>query len=440
MKKIITTIVFFVLTSCSLGNEIDPTSEVKALLKQKEYSKAFGLLRQTVRDQKLSPSQRAQALKAQAQFYEEFMGNFDGALRLYKKILRIELPREHPMKSSAIKEIARLNSLEQKYSKQNRLLKKARIATSKPTKEKKRIEQIELLQNFIRDNPEYYKLAEAYYYLGLNYMALKKYGESYRLFEKCLKLKPCIDFYLPVGIRANLSRGYWVASIVRRTAWDTIGVLLVFTVVIFYVSRPWQWIKPGYLIVGLAMVLFWWVTFNVSHKLLAGSFEAEKDIALKISAEMPCFVNAAPKSPGHEVAKKLFLYGLVGVLGVFVFSTGVSKLKCKPLKLLINSLFGLLLFICLIAIFYMRYCYLQSKFTFKEESKLSCINGHLYFILTEPEPYILTNPKAYPNLATRNITDSYSREWVERHCQVHPEDKKNNSLQNTSMETNNEKK
>jgi len=440
VKKIIITLILFILMSRTFGTQKDPLSQTQALLEQKEYSKAFNLLRQTVRDKTLSPSQRAQALKAQAQFYEELMGNFEGALGLYKRILRTELPEDHPLKSLANKEISKLVSLEQRYRKQNRLLQKARTSTSKSTNEKIKVEQIELLQNFIRDNPEYYKLAEAYYYLGLNYMALKKYGESYRLFEKCLKLKPCIDFYLPVGVRANLARKYWAASIIRRTAWGTAGTLFVCTVLIFYFSRPWQWIKLEHLIVGLVMVIFWWVTFNVSHKLLTRNFEAEKNIALKISAEIPCFVNAVPKSPGHEVATKLFLYGLVGVLGMFIFSIGVSRLNCKPAKLLLNSLFGLLLFVCLISIFYIRYCYQESKFNFKGESKLSCLNGHLYFILAEPEPYILTNPKAYPNLTTRNITDSETREWVERHCPVHPEEKKNNSLQNTSLETNNEKK
>ena len=167
--------------SCAFGKQKDPLSQTQALLDQKEYSKAFGLLRQTVRDKTLSPSQRAQALKAQAQFYEELMGNFDGALRLYKRILRTELPHDPPVKSTAKKEISRLNSLEQRYHKQNRLLKKARTSTSKPTNKKIQTEQIELLQNLVRDDPEYYRLAEAYYYLGLNYMALKKYPYPYYL-------------------------------------------------------------------------------------------------------------------------------------------------------------------------------------------------------------------------------------------------------------------
>jgi hypothetical protein len=440
MKKIIITLTLFILIPCALGNQKDPVSETHALLEQKKYSDAFDLLNQSLRDKTLSPLQHAQVLKAQAEFYEELIGDPDGALRFHKKILRTELPDNHPIKSSADKEIARLESMEQRYSKQNILLKKVRIITSSMADKKTATDQIALLRNLIRDNPEYYKLTDAYYYLGLSYMALEKYGKSCRFFEKCVQLKPCIDYHLPVGTLFNTTRMRWMASVVTRTTWGIAGVLLIFTVVIFYMSRPWQWIKPRHLILGLVMVLLWWVVFNVSCKLFAESFEMDENIASKIGTQSPCFVNTVRGNLGYKVTKYLFLYGLVGTLGVFVFSIGISKLKHRPAKLLINSLFGLLLFTSLTGIFYMRYCYQQGKFISKAESKLSCLNGHLYFILAEPEPYVLTNPKAYPNLLTEEITDSDFREWVEQYCPLTPQIQKNNGSENTGPNINNGKK
>lgn len=418
MKKTIITLTLFVLIPCALGEQKDPVSEAQALLAQKEYIGAFHTLNQVLGDETLSPLQRAQVLEAQAEFCEEFIGDTDGALRMYKEILEIDLPEDHPVKSSADKEITRLESLERRYSEQNILLEKAQIAASSVADKKTATEQVTLLRNFIRNNPEYHKLTDAYYYLGLNYMALGKYGKSCRLFEKCTQLKPAIDFYLPVETYFSTARMRWAASAVTTTAWSIVGVLLIFTVVIFYMSRPWQWIRPGHLVLGLVMVLLWWVIFSVSYKLLAGSFQIDEETAHEMGVELPCFINTVPGALSYKVAKYLFLYGLVGTLGVFVFSIGASKLRHKTVKLLINSLFGLLLFASLSTIFYMRHCYQQSAFNPKAESKFSCMDGHLFFRLTEPEVYVLTNPKAYPNLKTSEseIPDSDFREWVEQYC------------------------
>jgi tetratricopeptide (TPR) repeat protein len=433
VKKNIITLTLFILIPCALGNQKDPVSETQALLEQKEYIKALDLLNQALRDETLSPLQRAQVLKTQAEFYEEFVGDSGRALRIYKEIFGTELPADHPIKSSADKEIARLESLERRYSEQNILLKKAQIVASSVADEKTATEQIALLRNLIRNNPEYYKLTDAYYYLGLSYMALEKYGKSCRLFEKCTQLKPAIDFYLPVETFFSTARMRWSASVVATTAWSIVGVLLIFTVVIFYMSRPWQWIRPGHLVLGLVMVLLWWAIFSVSYKLLAGSFQIDEETAHEMGVELPCFINTVPGTLSYKVVKYLFLYGLVGTLGVFVFSIGASRLKHKTVKLLINSLFGLLLFASLSTIFYMRHCYQQSSFNPRTESKFSCLDGHLYFRLAEPEIYVLTNPRAYPNLKTSEITDPDFREWVEQYCPLPLRPGQNHGSEDTSL-------
>ena len=170
MKKIIITLICFVFVASAYCARQDPVSEVQTLLEQKEYSKAMGMLNRILRDRTLSPSQRGEALEIQAHFYEELMGNPDGALRLYKKILATKLPANHPMKSLANKDISRFGALEERYSEQNLLLKKLQIVSNSPLGKDRVRQQITQFNALVKQTPEYYRLAEAYYYLGLNYM------------------------------------------------------------------------------------------------------------------------------------------------------------------------------------------------------------------------------------------------------------------------------
>jgi len=423
VKKTIITLICFVFIACAYGAQQDPVSEVQTLLEQKEYSKAMGLLNRILRARALSPSQRGQALEIQAHFYEELMGNPDGALRSYKKILDVKLPEDHSARSMANKEIARLNALKKKYSKQDLLLKQSRIASSRGEDKNNIKKQIAQLHALIEESPEYYKLAEAYYYLGVHYMSLEKYYKSGKIFEKCVQIKPCMNFYLAVEVRAEVSKTRWIVTTVKKTAWAIIGVLLVFTVISFYLSRPWRWLKIKHLAMGLMMVILWWAIFTGSHIYFGEIFQADETIVNTINSQAPRFVNATPSSPGAEIATHLFLYGLVATLGMFVFSIGTSRLKSIRTTILINAMFGLLLFSSLTAVFYMRYCDQQGTFGAKEENLISLANGHIYFAQDEMEPMILTNPKAYPNISITLARDLDFQEWFEQHCPSTPKTK-----------------
>ncbi|MHC4160021.1 MAG: tetratricopeptide repeat protein, partial [Planctomycetota bacterium] len=309
MKRGVITLVLFILVTCAYGSLRDPASEAKALFDRGEYSKGFGLLNRALRDQNISPLQRAHVLKALAEFYEQLMGNPDEAVRYYKKILKVEFPADHPVISLARKELARFDSLEKKYHKQNALLKKLRIASSQQEDEDEIKEHIAQLKALIKDNPQYYKLTEAYFYLGQNYMHLEEFGKACKLFEKCMQLKPCINFHLPVKVRADAAHARWIVSTTNKTVWATLAVLVISAAIVFYISRPWQWIRLKHLIPCLAILFLWWATFNVSFRWFAETFEVTDELIREIDAELPSFVNAAPGSPGSQITKYLFLYG-----------------------------------------------------------------------------------------------------------------------------------
>ena len=69
--------------------------------------------------------------------------------------------------------------------------------------------------------------------------------------------------------------------------------------------------------------------------------------------------------------------------------------------MLINVVFALLLFSSLSAVFYLRTCDQKSLFASAGKDGIAYYaKGGNYFITYGMEPYILTNPKAYPNLAS----------------------------------------
>ncbi|MHC4477036.1 MAG: hypothetical protein ACYTEL_15425 [Planctomycetota bacterium] len=423
MRKVLVTVVLLVLVACAHARQRDPASGAEALFARGEYGKGFGLLNRALRDRDMGPLQRARALKTMAQFYEEMMGNTDGALRYYRKIFEARLPADHPIRSLARNEISRLKSLEQKYSEQNALLKRSRIVSSRRGDENEVAEQITELQALIKENPEYHKLAEAYYYLAQNYMYAEEYGKAYRQLKQSAELKPCISYYLPVKARAQVAYKRWVVSIINTIVWGTLAALLIVTICVFYTARPWRWIRWRHLALGLAMVLLWWIVFNVSFEWLGAGFEVTKKLISEIYAELPAFVSAQPGSPGSQVAKHLFVYGLIGVLGMFVFSVGIGKFKYRWAAFVLNSVFGLLLFASLTTVFYLRHCDGPSRFNSQGNSILYYPKGALCFFAEEPEPYILTNPSGYSDLRVSSIDDPVLQEWVKQHCPFRPPQK-----------------
>jgi MFS family permease len=208
----------------------------------------------------------------------------------------------------------------------------------------------------------------------------------------------------------------WVRLVINSATRRITGVLLIVTIIAFYLSRPWRWLKLRHLMILLAVALLWLAVFGISYKLLSNPKLSDQLIA-DISAAMPAFVDSGPESPNWAVAQNLFLYGLVGISGLFVFSIGTGRIKSRPAALLINVTFALLLFATLTTIFYMQNC--DQKSAFASESKdgiMYYVNGGGYFVSFGMEPYVLTNPKAYPDLAIHNITDIHMSEWVRQYC------------------------
>jgi hypothetical protein len=175
---------------------------------------------------------------------------------------------------------------------------------------------------------------------------------------------------------------------------------------------------------GLSIVLLWLIVFSASYIWFAGRSVVSETTMFIAGVIPPYFFSFGPDSPYWKVTQNLFEYGLVGVLGVFVFSIGIGRLKNRWMAALINLVFAVLLFTSLTAVFYMRNCDQKSIFGSEAAgSALYYLKGDSYFVTIGIEPYVLTNPKAYPNLAIGNVADPYMSAWLKKYCVFTPENK-----------------
>lgn len=416
MKKIIAGILVLAFAFGAYGQS-NPSDEAEALFAKGDYLKGMNILIAAINDP--DPVRRADVLQTYARFYENIVGNTDYALMLYGDILKTNLPAEHPIKASAQKEISRLNLLKTQYGAENAVLKKLRPPEATSPGENSR--QTAQLLSIIDKKPDYYRISEVYYQLGRHYLTAENYHQAYITLKKSLQLKPGINFYLPVNVYADMAYATWVRSIINSVSRGILGALLIVTIIAFYSSRPWRWLKLKHLMTGLAIALLWLIIFGLSYTLLTYKLILSDTTMGEISAAPPCFIDCGPDSQNWQATKNLFVYGLVGASGLFVFSIGISKLKHRWAALLINAAFALLLFTALTTTFYMQNCDQKSAFSSGAQNGiLHYIKGSNYFVSFGMEPYILTNPKAYPNLAINNVVDTHMQDWIKKYCPFLP--------------------
>jgi hypothetical protein len=416
VKNLIISAVIFLLAFCA-NTQAGPSDEAEVLFAQGKFLQGRDILTKALNDP--DPVQRAYALQAYARFYENIAGNMDNALTVYGDILQTNLPADHPMKLSAEKEISRIRQLRIQYKSEDELLKKLQLSEKVSPEESKK--QIAQLLEIVRQKPDYYKLFEVYYQLGRSYFAAEDHYKAYISSKKAIELKPGANFYLPVNVCMDAAYGKWVRATIHTASRAILGGLLAVTVITFYASRPWRWLKLRHLVIGSSIALLWLIVFGVSYKLLAGRPGVSEVTMLKAGVIPPYFFSFGPDGPFWKVTQNLFVYGLVGVLGVFVFSIGIGRIKSRWAALLINTVFAALLFSSLTTVFYMRNCDQKSMFGSQAQGSVwYYLKGDNYFVSTGMEPYVLTNPGAYPNLAINNLSDPYIIEWIKKYCPFPP--------------------
>lgn len=420
MRKTAVFVIFLLLgcLTCLLpGSQDQSLAEVNRLVGTGQLSEALSLLSKAIRSHASDPLQQAAYIKALADFHKDVCGDMRKALMNYRRVISSPIPGDHELKQAALAESAGIRELETKHRQLNSRLKSLLARANRKRDPAAVKEDIFQLKELIKNNPGYYLLHEAYYALGINYQALKKPGKAYPLLRQAMEIKPGIIFYLPAKARARQARNSHLRNNINNVTGALLYLLLAVTMILFYKSRPWQWLRLKHIMPLVVLTLCWWVVFNISHSLLGKSFSGSEGRVVKIEEGRDTeYLSASPGSPGSGVVKPLFRFGLVGVIVLFLFSLSMRQFKSKKATVISGLIFGFLLFSAISTLYYMKYCDRASTFKSSGKGVFYYTGGRIHFNPEDPEANILTNPLAYPGIEVDKITDPYLQEWVKKHC------------------------
>jgi tetratricopeptide (TPR) repeat protein len=410
MKKYVFIFIFLFINALVFA---DASQDANAFFSKGDYLSGMNILTKAINTP--DPNQRAAALLVYANFYEKSVGNYSYATMLYSDILKTVLPASSPLKVSAQKQIYGLRILKSLYGSEDLILK--RIRPVETMKSEDIAHQISQLQTIIDKKPEYYRLAEVYYYLGRCLITTGDYQQAYIVLKKSLDLKPAINFYMPVNVYKQQAHTQWVRANVQKYSKNCAIMLLIITASSFYVSKPWQRFTIRHIKIFAAIIVLWVFIFAAFYVFLGRTAKIDDNIMATISAPAPFFIGLEPENPHWQIPQNLFTYGFIGIIALFAFSMGTSRFKSRILAALTNSAFAAAVFATLLAFFYLKNCDQKSiYYSENEKSQFEYVYGKNYFVTTAMEPYVLTNPKKYPNHAIDNVSDIHLKEWIQTYC------------------------
>lgn len=389
----------------------DPLRRARALVQKGRHSEAFKLLNKAHVELRGQLSRYAAVLLALASFYERQAGDFDEARRYYEELTRLGLPPRHAGVQQARQSLQRLRAQAVRYKKANETL--LSLSLERFEKEVAR-QRVKALRAFIARDPGYPRVASAYYYLGKNLLLLERRREALRAFDRALALRPALGFHLPVEHGRDtvylklLRQDLALAARVVLALWGGLVLLLLLW------SRPWRTLglRQG---VMLGLLLgSWWAFFRLAVW-ITGTTVGRKP---GVFAE-PLYLFTAPGSPLAGVLDTLFVYGLVGVGGVFVMTVATSRMRLRWTRASFNGLAALLLLSSLMALFYLQHAS-QGLFKQGPPGSYRYLRGDFYYAKQQQAPFILTDPMAYCRFQQTigELDEEQIKRWFRRHARL----------------------
>ncbi len=418
-KSVVPFLLFFVILIPSRrlirSSDNEVLQKAQKLIETGRYDEGVYLLRKTAHDQASGDAARVRALMKLADFYAQRAGNFDEAKRYYRRIIELQIDVKRPFMDQAARAIERIEMNEQQYSNQDIVLANLRRQSAMPKSRKAKKRVLRELSSFIEDNPDYYRLHEALYFQALNHADLMRYGKAADLLDSCLKIKPAMDFYLPVSKKIAEFKKEGMRRLIKNLSRLIAGAFLFTAALLFFKSAPWKNATFRDLLLLFAVVALWAFIFGFSILIISHRFHPGDDFLMQIHKGKNIFISAEPGSPGWSAALHLFLYGVWGIFVLFAFVFGFKMMRLKKLKTFMCAVFGFLLFGALTAGFYLEHLDGRSIFISEKKGISRYIDGYFCIPVDEPEAYILTNPRKFPNLDMTHIEEGVFKDWIISH-------------------------
>ncbi len=388
--------------------------EIREMIGQGRYKKAVNGLIQKIRDKSQPKAVRYELMLDLAEFYETHVGDLEKSRRWLKKI-----PVDSALKDfreKAGQRLDRLGRLDQKYPEMNGLVFEAKSRAIRPgsglsKKEKTLLKQdLRGLNRAIKEHPEYHLIHELHYLAGLIHLKLGHPLRADRSFSKALSIKPALFLFLPVQRLSLSARSQWTRSLGRGAALGvSLGLILALGLG-FALARPWQWLKFSHILTGAAAGIVWTGLFWAGQNLLGGVGIPEEMINRDNFYPPPVYVDFRPGSPGSQPAGVLFGYGSILLAGTFFFCVFTGRMRKRGRALGLNLLFACLAASSVLTLFYFDHCDFKSRFYPGKQGP-----GYFAFRIAEPEPFLLTNPTAYPVIELDSIDDPELVKWLKRY-------------------------
>jgi hypothetical protein len=385
----------------------DVVSDVTRLLKDQQYGKALSLVSKVAASEQYTPLIKASVLHTAAGFLEHDAGAFDRALTTYERLLGLPLPPESPLMRTARDSALRIRELKQKHAQV--YLAVAEIEQSPATRDNAAA-TIVTLRSLAALNPGFPEPETISYYLGLYLFLDRQYAESFRELRQATTQRAATALKLPNLPRLmDQARRKWLWTSARTIAWSIIGAFLVVAAGLFYVTRPWRWAGIRQWMLLIVLVLSWWMVFALASRWVGA--HAQETIARtgqRVTQRFSKFGN-----PAGEAYEALFRYGLVGTLGIGVLVIATARFRLRVTVVVANTVAAFLLFTSLMFVFYERHGTRGNvSLSVQEPSLLDYLKTVVSYTTDEIEPFVLTNPTAFPNLNIANIHDPQMRDWL----------------------------
>jgi tetratricopeptide (TPR) repeat protein len=403
---IIATIII-VLAGVCLAEE-DVITQINCCFENEQFTQGLNILQKGLNERtELKPA----LLLMKADFYENYAGNLLQAKRFYQQLIQLNLPEDQKYMIDARAGIKRIGDYDRKYAKEIKLFAEIEKRTGEDTKSEKLTAQ---LLEIISSNSDKLLLANAYYYLGNVYLDQKIYWPAYRMSLKVLELKPAFYYYLPVNTLRYDAYKQWLLNLITNIVWTLLLALLIFIALVFYLSRPWQWLSIKIAVSAIIIILFFSAICLLTMWIVNKTAAPPPDYM-----SPPVYYKASFGEFNTWLPVKCLLYILTASAGTIILVTSTLKFRHRCTWCLINILTTILLFSSLFTVFFSRYSFSSSNYSinsfYREKSKtFSYFSGRTFFRLKDVRPFVLTNPRAYPDLGTKKMDEPVFAHWLEK--------------------------
>jgi tetratricopeptide (TPR) repeat protein len=412
--------VFAMLTLVCIGplkaeTQYETITIAKGHFAQRQFSEGRGVLLGRLRAPDVSVDEKSSILTAFADFYCNDVGDYTQGMDYYDKAVRLK-----PDNATALKQIEYIRSQQNQHRQIDQLVKEMlsrQNSSSQPADLSALKEMNRPLETFITGTPDYYRSAEVFYCLGMYYADAGRERKAIESFRRALQIKPGIDFMLPVSKRIEVWHSRWVREVITICMTSTFAVMYFLTALLFYATRPWQWLKLRTIAELVLINILLCIVILAAQKWLAAAY-AVSDEAGDLLSKGSIYLYTSMDSPGFGILAVFMTHLIIGFNLIFIFSRSIANLlKNKIIAAMIGGIAGTLIMASVISIYYMRNCDMKLTNTPDLSIKgLFDLSNAMIFPVKGIEPYLLTDPEAFPNPSVIHNVNPPLENWAKAHC------------------------